>query len=244
MNQQRDKTTRSTYFSLPLSKDQVKVNQRIDPFQKHKLLMKYYNVPKITKEKSLSEVQILKKNHQFLREDESETWEERLAEKYYNKLFKEYCLGDFSRYKTGAIGLRWRTEKECISGKGQFICGNLGCENDELKSWEVNFAYMEKGEKKNVLVKIRLCPDCSDLLNYKKLKDAKKLDRMELKDSERKRKIKEEEEERKKSKQEHPEEPVDAEEQNGNIWSAPIKEPEEGKSKEEEMDEYLRELFV
>lgn len=38
---------------------------------------------------------------------------------------------------------------------GQFQCGNKRCENQEgLKSWEVNFAYVEHGEKKNALVKL------------------------------------------------------------------------------------------
>jgi protein FRA10AC1 len=52
--------------------------------------------------------------------------------------------------------MRWRIEKELIEGKGQFICGDKRCTNREnLKSWEVNFAYMEKDEKKNALVKLR-----------------------------------------------------------------------------------------
>lgn len=38
---------------------------------------------------------------------------------------------------------------------GQFQCGNKRCENQEgLKSWEVNFAYVEQGEKRNALVKL------------------------------------------------------------------------------------------
>ena len=38
---------------------------------------------------------------------------------------------------------------------GQFQCGNKRCEKEEgLKSWEVNFAYVEHGEKKNALVKL------------------------------------------------------------------------------------------
>ena len=42
-----------------------------------------------------------------------------------------------------------------MDGKGQFICGNKKCNEDEgLRSWEVNFAYMEHGEKKNALVKL------------------------------------------------------------------------------------------
>lgn len=41
-------------------------------------------------------------------------------------------------------------------GKGQFICGNKRCDSqEELRTWEVNFAYVESGEKKNALVKIR-----------------------------------------------------------------------------------------
>lgn len=39
---------------------------------------------------------------------------------------------------------------------GQFLCGNKRCEKNEgLKSWEVNFAYVEQGEKRNALVKLR-----------------------------------------------------------------------------------------
>lgn len=54
------------------------------------------------------------------------------------------------------IALRWRIEQEVIVGKGQFICGNKRCTSKEdLKTWEVNFAYIESGEKKNALVKIR-----------------------------------------------------------------------------------------
>jgi protein FRA10AC1 len=50
-----------------------------------------------------------------------------MAVKYYNKLFKEYCIADMSRYKTAQIGLRWRTQKEVFSGDGQFLCGNQAC---------------------------------------------------------------------------------------------------------------------
>lgn len=53
-------------------------------------------------------------------------------------------------------------------GKGQFMCASTQCEsNKDLKSWEVNFAYKEDGQKKNELVKVRLCPECSDKLNFK-----------------------------------------------------------------------------
>ena len=53
------------------------------------------------------------------------------------------------------IAMRWRIEKEVVSGKGQFSCGNKRCDADaKLRSWEVNFAYVEHGEKKNALVKL------------------------------------------------------------------------------------------
>lgn len=51
--------------------------------------------------------------------------------------------------------MRWRTETEVINGNGQFICGARKCTNPEgLRSWEVNFAYMEDSVKKNALVKL------------------------------------------------------------------------------------------
>ena len=43
-----------------------------------------------------------------------------------------------------------------MDGKGQFTCGEKKCPNsDELRTWEVNFAYMEERVKKNALVKLR-----------------------------------------------------------------------------------------
>ncbi|CAJ1081046.1 protein FRA10AC1 isoform X2 [Xyrichtys novacula] len=113
---------------------------------------------------------VLRENHRFLWREEDEdnmTWEKELAKKYYDKLFKEYCIADLSRYKENKFGFRWRTENEVVSGKGQFQCGNKRCEKEEgLKSWEVNFAYVEQGEKRNALVKLRVCPECSFKLNY------------------------------------------------------------------------------
>ncbi|XP_053720734.1 protein FRA10AC1 [Synchiropus splendidus] len=117
-----------------------------------------------------NDLDILLENHRFLWRDEDEedmTWEKELAKKYYDKLFKEYCIADLSKYKENKFGFRWRSEKEVVSGKGQFQCGNKHCAKEEgLKSWEVNFGYVEQGEKRNALVKLRLCPECSFKLNY------------------------------------------------------------------------------
>lgn len=97
------------------------------------------------------------------------SWEQRLSKKYHARLFKEYALADMSRYREGAVGLRWRTETEVFDGKGQFVCGAKGCNADaELASFEVNFAYDEGGARKNALVKLRLCPGCAAKLNYRR----------------------------------------------------------------------------
>ena len=104
------------------------------------------------------DIDVIKENHQFLwEEDDSvDTWGKQIAKKYYDKLFKEYCICDLRHYKENKVGLRWRIEKEVVSGKGQFDCGEQHCsENKHLRTWEVNFAYIEHGEKKNALVKIR-----------------------------------------------------------------------------------------
>ncbi|BAT14995.1 Os11g0639000 [Oryza sativa Japonica Group] len=103
----------------------------------------------------------LREGYRFILSEEDDvdsTWEKRLVKRYYDKLFKEYCIADMSQYKRGKIGLRWRTEKEVISGKGQFLCGNRICdEKNGLGSYEVNFSYIEAGEQKQALVKLVAC---------------------------------------------------------------------------------------
>ncbi|KAI8999516.1 folate-sensitive fragile site protein Fra10Ac1-domain-containing protein [Gaertneriomyces semiglobifer] len=178
----------------------------LDAYQRHKKLMSeylaYYKDGKKdmldTGATGVSELEVLKEHHKFLRDepqvDGEDTWETRLARKYYDALFKEYCLANLSRYKTSQLALRWRTKKEVISGKGQFVCGNLDCQvTDELRSWEVNFGYVEDGVKKNALVKLRLCTKCSYKLNYRKIKEREAIRR-----EERKRRREERTEEKKK----------------------------------------------
>ncbi|XP_012525810.1 protein FRA10AC1 [Monomorium pharaonis] len=117
---------------------------------------------------------VIRENHKFLWDkdkDVPDTWGAKLAKKYYDKLFKEYCICDLTYYKDNKVALRWRTEKEVIVGKGQFECGSKTCkEKENLRSWELNFGYIEHGEKKNALVKLRLCPECSVKLNYRSQK--------------------------------------------------------------------------
>ncbi|KDP43478.1 hypothetical protein JCGZ_16765 [Jatropha curcas] len=133
----------------------------------------------------------LREGYRFIRTEEDDmdtSWEQRLVKRYYDKLFKEYCIADMSQYKSGKIGLRWRTEKEVISGKGQFICGNKHCdEKDGLASYEVNFSYFEAGENKQALVKLVTCERCVEKLNYKNRKEKEKLEKRDEEEHKRKR---------------------------------------------------------
>ncbi|XP_037068297.1 protein FRA10AC1-like [Pollicipes pollicipes] len=116
---------------------------------------------------------VIREHHRFVWEpdDPTDSWERRLAKRYHDKLFREYCICDLTYYKLNKVAMRWRVEKEVVAGKGQFSCGSKHCDAREaLQSWEVNFSYAEHGEQKNCLVKLRLCPDCSRKLNYHKQK--------------------------------------------------------------------------
>ena len=161
----------------------------MDALTRHYNYMKnyVYYYGKDKKEDSLAKFKtdfdILKESYQFLPEDEEfildepiqqeneleEEYGKRLALSYYSKLHREFALIDLSRFETGKYGLCWRNEEQVVSGKGQFVCGNLTCnEKQKLKSFELNFTYEEKGAKKAALVKVRLCTLCSYKLNYKK----------------------------------------------------------------------------
>jgi protein FRA10AC1 len=67
---------------------------------------------------------VLRERHRFIWEDGEEPgeddWEGRQAKRYYDKLYKEYCLADFSRYAERKLALRWRTEEEVLTGKGVY----------------------------------------------------------------------------------------------------------------------------
>eukprot|EP00833_Pecoramyces_ruminatium_P016773 jgi/Orpsp1_1/1190805/evm.model.d7180000081316.1 len=182
------------HFRIPISsgiQNSFRNNIKgLDAYTRHKKFIndyfQYYNGSKDKfkkEEKIQTEYDILKKEFKFIRtekDNDDSTWEKRIAKKYYDKLYKEYCLANLVYYKEGKIALRWRIERELISGKGQFICGNVDCsESENLHSWEVNFAYKEDNQKKNALVKLRLCPKCSYKLNYKKIKQLKKQEKEE-----------------------------------------------------------------
>merc|ERR1712034_265175 len=155
------------------------------------------------------------------------------------------------------FGMRWRVENEVITGKGQFVCASKKCTvRDKLRTWEVNFSYIEHNEKKNALIKCRLCFDCSYKLNYhhkkkeltkkkKKSKNKKKKSRSSSSsDSEsdyRSRKRKAAEEKLEKDKAEKVE--AELEKEASNLWSKPA-EKEEEKTRGDVFDEFLGDLFL
>ncbi|XP_028331881.1 protein FRA10AC1 isoform X2 [Gouania willdenowi] len=231
---------------------------------------------KRSRAKDKTDHDVLRENHRFLWRDEDEeemTWEKELAKKYYDKLFKEYCIADVSRYKENKFGFRWRTENEVVSGKGQFQCGNKHCEEEEgLRSWEVNFSYVEHGEKRNALVKLRLCPECSFKLNYHHRRKEVKVrragrrleDNMEPPENKKRMKMRRSSSESKKHKHKRHRGPSSSpsssqelensdkdgepdDESRGQSeaehWRGPAPTVEE-KSREEEFDEYFEDMFL
>ncbi|TYJ22989.1 hypothetical protein E1A91_A08G161200v1 [Gossypium mustelinum] len=197
------RSLKSAIFDREERKQQYQSHIRgLNAYDRHKKFLNDY-VGFYGKEKSTDVKLPIKTDHDTLREgyrfirseedDMNHSWEQKLVKRYYDKLFKEYCIADMSQYKSGKIGLRWRTEKEVISGKGQFICGNKHCnEKDGLASYEVNFSYFEAGENKQALVKVVTCERCAEKLHYKKRNEKEKekekeFDRKQKKDYKRKR---------------------------------------------------------
>eukprot|EP01083_Nonionella_stella_P085383 236775_1 len=157
-----------------------------------------------TAEPGVSEADILADHYRLIRTDEdndNSTWEKRIAKKYYDRLFREYGLVDMSRYKEGKFGIRWRMESEVMDGKGQFSCGHKKCSSRKhLRSFEMPFSYMEQGDQKHALIKLRLCPKCAYKLHYKKSKEKERAQLKKRKKEKKKRKEKKSKKRRKKKR--------------------------------------------
>ncbi|PCH42047.1 hypothetical protein WOLCODRAFT_72611 [Wolfiporia cocos MD-104 SS10] len=143
----------------------------------------------VTQPSGRTEFEILKASHKFLRDDEDNpsnnlSWNEQLAKKYYDNLYREFAVCDLKHYKSGNFALRWRTESEVISGAGEMTCGNTRCQLHEqheidvahpsLKTIELPFSYVEGGERKFALVKVVLCDRCLKKLMWKRNKEKEK----------------------------------------------------------------------
>jgi len=168
--------------------------------------MSFYPKPSSSSPSIATEFDVLKASHKFLREDQdavetpNASWNDQLAQKYYDTLFREFAVCDLKHYKSGNVcifpihqvsssphthtprvaqfALRWRTEAEVLSGAGENTCGNTRCKhhNDQdvavkLSTLELPFAYEEHGEPKSALVKVVLCPRCLKKLMWKRNKE-------------------------------------------------------------------------
>ncbi|KAH8152856.1 uncharacterized protein LAJ45_03082 [Morchella importuna] len=160
--------------------------------------LRYYGGQIVVPEKARSERDIIEEHHQFIQENDNESEEmdeeKRLARSYYQKLYREFAVVELARWKEKQIAMRWRTKEEVLAGKGQFLCANLSCRNEEstldedpdedpdvvsndrkgLRGFELLFEYVEKLEKKSALVKVRVCDQCATKLRYIQEGDQKK----------------------------------------------------------------------
>jgi protein FRA10AC1 len=59
----------------------------------------------------------------------------KLAKRYYDRLYREYCIADLSRYKESKIGLRWAGFLDLTSTHTCALCGSHQYDaSQELKS--------------------------------------------------------------------------------------------------------------
>jgi protein FRA10AC1 len=61
------------------------------------------------------------------------TWEQKLAKKYYEKLFREYCICDLSRYKENKVSVKEQERKQKRKKNISVGCRN-NCYTQTLKS--------------------------------------------------------------------------------------------------------------
>ncbi|MBW0550583.1 hypothetical protein O181_090298 [Austropuccinia psidii MF-1] len=82
---------------------------------------------------SKTDLDILIERHRFIRDADEKnlSWEDALAKKTYDQLFKEYAICDLTKWKEGKVAMRWRTASEVINGKGHLTCANLHCKHHE-----------------------------------------------------------------------------------------------------------------
>ncbi|XP_041451143.1 protein FRA10AC1 isoform X2 [Drosophila obscura] len=255
-----------------MSSQPINLNKLSDK-ERHNYILNHYVLNTAAESESRKhkrDIDVIRENHRFLWEDDEVdcelSWEQRLALRYYKKLFKEYCIADLTRYKENKIALRWRTEHEVVDGTGQFQCGSRHCvERTDLRSWEVNFKYIEHGVPMNALVKLRLCPTHTEQLNYRTKKNEHKKQRRREKDERRagrrnkRRKLDntaEDGEEKEGKKEEEPAVPkadqetlnIDAEEPTSTaddrIWLEQPDLSKEQPSREQEFESYLEDLLM
>ncbi|GAA5846233.1 hypothetical protein JCM5353_003183 [Sporobolomyces roseus] len=189
-----------------MSKRRVQTTEPLNAFERDKRIWEirdsYNRGKRPPKPQSKHELDILKERHQFVRSNDVDpstlSWEDQVAAKYYDSLFKEFAIVNLKHWSTGAIGLRWRTEDEVLLGIGHLTCASMRCQfhqpsarllesleeegaivdpdsstplvETRLAESEMNFGYIEEGIKKSALVKVVLCRECGKRLRRGKEK--------------------------------------------------------------------------
>ncbi len=82
----------------------------MNAYERHKALMldwqKYYGGRLLAPQQTAkSDADVLREQYRFIRapeDDADESWEARLAKRYYAKLFREYAVADLSRHQARA----------------------------------------------------------------------------------------------------------------------------------------------
>ena len=69
------------------------------------LIIKFHDIVYPCRSRDKTDYDVIRENHRFLwdEEDSPDTWEAQLAKKYYDKLFKEYCICDLTMYKSNKV---------------------------------------------------------------------------------------------------------------------------------------------
>ncbi|KAH9363967.1 hypothetical protein HPB48_006069 [Haemaphysalis longicornis] len=125
-------------------------------------------------------------------------------------------------------------------------------DNAGLRTWEVNFAYFEKDEKKNALVKLRLCPKCSFKLNYRfqrkeltktKAKRSSTESKLDVASESKKARLEKSGGRLTRIKTLDRDGEKDEKGTEESVWSKPAA-AEDEKSQEEEFDSYLADMFL
>lgn len=87
--------------------------RNLNPYEIHKLIVNEYVLKRpgdtsiFTRDssKDKNDYDVIRENHKFLwnDEDKADSWELQFAKRYYDKLFKEYCIGDLILYKENKV---------------------------------------------------------------------------------------------------------------------------------------------
>lgn len=96
--------------------------RNLNPYELHKHLVNVYSLNtrgstsflKRDASRDRTDLDVIRENHKFLWEEDevADSWEKQLAKKYYDKLFKEYCICDLTRYKENKVSLSSQLYKE------------------------------------------------------------------------------------------------------------------------------------